>query len=133
MVEPELAAQHGSHLPRNHPRVLRADQAQILASDLAEVLGVVQRPRQKTLVVLEPAFHAVFCEARTLLPGHQFGALQDGGVVKTLNIPFAERLPRRVVALVAVRMPHRDGLVVQAVVQRFAKRQDVFDFHLVGK
>ena len=76
---------------------------------------------------------AVRGEAVTLGAWHAFGALQYAFVAPTLCCKVGVCLPRAAVAFDTVGLPHGDCAVVQAVIQRLAKGQDVFNFDFGAK
>ena len=133
VVQAKLGAQHGRHLPGYGAGVLWANQAQVLLGHAAEVSGVVEGAGQKAFVFPQPLRMAVFAKAVTFVLGHQLGTGQHVGSGPALCRQVVFGLPWGAVAFDAVGLTHGHGFVVQAVVQRLRKRQDVLDFYLIGK
>ena len=119
IVQAKLGAQHGCHLPWDHPcGAAGAHQPQVFGRYARQVSRVVQRTGQKVFVLTQPALVPIGCKAVALAQGHALGALQDAFIAPALCFKVNPRGPRRAVALDAVGLAHGHGAVVQAVVQR---------------
>ena len=93
--------------------------------------GIVQRAGQKALVVLEPLLDGIVRKSVALVLGHHFRPLYQPLMGPALRGKVGAGCSGGAVAFNTVGLPHGNGFVVQAVVQRFREWQDVFDFNLL--